>query len=103
MSTVYIVPLLPTPQTFEITLGTTTYNLTVKWNTVSICWVLDIADTANTTIVSGIPLVTGADLLAQYGYLNFGGKLIVQTDNAPNAVPTYANLGADSKLYFVVS
>ena len=47
------------------------------------------------------PLVPGVDLLAQYRYLGFTGSLVVQTDNDPNADPTYDSLGQTSQLYFV--
>ncbi|MBV8159141.1 MAG: hypothetical protein JO278_15885 [Dyella sp.] len=64
-------------------------------------WFLDIADAAGNALVSGIPLVTGVDLLAQYSYLAFGFELWVQTD-AADAPPTFTNLGTDSHLYCVV-
>ena len=65
-------------------------------------WVLDIADASGNDILSGLPLVTGADLLAQYGYLGFGGGLWVQTASAPDAPPTFDNLGDDGQVYWVV-
>lgn len=46
-------------------------------------------------------MVTGADLLAQYGYLGFGGSLYVQTVQNPDATPTFTNLGTDCNLYWV--
>ncbi len=101
MSTVYSIPLTPVPQTFGITLAGVAYNLTFTWNTNSQNWILDIADQNNNDILTGIPLVTGSDLLEQYAYLNFGGKLIVQTTGDVTAVPTYENLGTDGLLYFV--
>lgn len=100
---VYEVPLTPIPQSFGISLDGVPYNLTVKWNTVALCWVLDISDQNDTDILTGIPLVTGADLLAQYAYLNFGGQLTCQTDGDLTAVPTYENLGTDGHLYFTTS
>lgn len=51
--------------------------------------------------MAGIPLVTGADLLAQYKHLSIGGQLFVQTDGDPEAVPTYASLGATAGLYWI--
>lgn len=99
---VFEIPLSPQPQRFSITLAQISYRMTVRWiDTDDGGWVLDIADSNSVPIVSGIPLVTGADLLEQYGYLNFGGELIVQTDTDLNAVPTYSNLGVTSHLYFV--
>jgi hypothetical protein len=63
-------------------------------------WVLDIADDIGNPILSGIPLVTGANLLSQYGYLGFGGGLYVMTTSDPDAVPTFENLGDDGLLYW---
>ena len=64
-------------------------------------WVLDILDAANNPLVTGIPLVTGTDLLAQFQYLNFKGKLVVQTLTSPDDVPTFDNLGDTAKLFWV--
>lgn len=99
--TAFEVPLSPKAQSFAISLLGVTYNLTFTWNAPSQAWLVSIADVNNVPLVDSIPLVTGADLLAQYGYLGIGGKLIVQTDNDPAAVPTYANLGSTGHLFFV--
>lgn len=100
---VYEVPLRPQPEAFGITLAGKDYRLTVRWREATEGgWVLDIATSAGDPILMGVPLVTGADLLAQYPHLAFGGSLIVQTDHNPDAVPTFANLGQLSHLYFVV-
>lgn len=103
MSTTYEIPLTPQPQTFNIVLGAVQYALTLVWNTAAQAWLLDIADNTGVPLVNGIPLVTGADLLAQYAYLELGGALYVQTDSNADALPTYSNLGTDSHLYFVVA
>lgn len=104
MATIYEVPLSPSPQTFGITLGGVAYQLTLSWRDAAMSgWVLDIADQTGGSIISGIPLVTGCDLLGQYGYLGFTGGLTVQTDHDPDAVPTFDNLGDASHLYFVTS
>lgn len=101
MTTAVEIPLLATPQTFAIALGGVTYQLTVRWNDIAGYWVLDIADSLGNRVLSGVPLVTGADLLAQYDYLNFPGQLIVQTDNDTDALPTFTDLGTTAHLYFV--
>jgi hypothetical protein len=103
MTTYYEIPLSPTPQTFNISLAGVTYKCTVKWNWVSACWVIDIADATGTPMISGIPMVTGANLLEQYAYLGFGGSLVAQTDNAPDVVPTFDDLGSTGHLYWIVS
>jgi hypothetical protein len=96
-------PLVNSQQTLQIVLGNTLYQIRVYFNSnpATNAWVIDISDSAGTPLVTGIPLVTGTDLLAQYGYLNFGGQLIAQTSSDTDAVPTYVNLGADGNLFFV--
>lgn len=76
------------------------YTFSVKWNKPAASWMVDIADAGGTPIITGISLVTGADLLEQYGYLRFGGQLIAQTASNPDAVPSFTNLGSDGKLLF---
>lgn len=102
MSTAFRVPLVPSAQRFSVFLSNVQYVLEAKWNTISNCWVLDILDQNGTPVLCGVPLITGADLLAQFEYLDIGGAMIVQTDNAPESVPTYENLGSTGNLYYVV-
>ena len=98
---VYQIPLSAASQTIQVMIGQVQYQLTVQWRKFS-GWVLDIASTDGTPIISGIPLVTGTDLLGQYSHLGIGGSLLVATNADPDAVPTYENLGDASNLYFVV-
>lgn len=102
MSTAYEIPLSAEPQTFNIALAGTTYGFTIRWNVPNASWIIDIADASGNPIVSGIPMVTGSDLLEQYSYLGFGYQLVCQTDNDPNAVPTFDNLGTTGHLYAIV-
>ena len=83
---VYEIPLSPKPQTFEIALAEKNYQITITWNPSMSCWVLDLANEAHSPIVTGIPVITGLDLLAQYEYLNIGGALVVQTDGSSSLV-----------------
>jgi hypothetical protein len=66
-------------------------------------WVVDINDRFGAQLVNGIPLVTGCDLLSQYRHLGFSGQLRVQTDDTPDDVPTFANLGEKSHLYWITT
>jgi hypothetical protein len=100
------IPLVPSPQRFAVQLGGTGYSLTFQFRNAGLpeaggTWVVDIGDSLGNPLVCGIPLVTGADLLAQYAYLNFGGALVVTSDGDPDAVPTFDNLGITSHLYWV--
>lgn len=103
MQNFYQIPTTPsTPQRFKVRLGTVDYQITLTW-----CqaqeggWIMDIADATGTPIVNGIPLVTGIDLLSPYDYLGFAGRMWVMTTSAPDAPPTFDNLGTDSFLYWV--
>jgi hypothetical protein len=98
--TILEIPLIAAAQTFTITLVGVTYTFTLHWCAPASCWILDIGDLNNVPIVGGIPVITGADLLEPYGYLNIGGQLIASTDFDPGAVPTFDNLGSTGHLFF---
>lgn len=100
MSTIFLVPTTPKPQTFFISLNAVSYQFTIKWNTSADCWVLDIADNNGVPMAQGLPLITGADLLGQLAELGITGQLIVQSDNDPNEVPNFTTLGVSGNLYY---
>jgi len=101
MASTFEIPLTPEPQSFNTTLVGVQYQFTLTWRDAAGNWFLDIADASGNPLLSGIPLVTGVNLLGQYGYLAFGFELWVQTD-AADAPPTFTNLGTQSHLYCVV-
>lgn len=101
MTTPFEIPTNPKPERFDISLGGKVRSLSLRWNAADAAWVLDIAEQDGTRVASGLPLVTGADLLAQFEYLGFGGQLVVQTDHNPDVVPTFDSLGSTGHLYFV--
>lgn len=102
MANYFEIPLSPEPQRFTITLGGVDYRLTVQYRKAGGAgWVLDIADASNQPLISGLPLVTGVDLLAQYRHLQFGGRLWVQGAENPDDVPTYDDLGIGSHVFWV--
>ena len=104
MPTFFELPLQPQPQVVSVALSGVTYTLTLRYrNTAQGGWVLDIGDSGNAPIVQGIPLVTGANLLKQYAYLGFVGALWVQTQDDPDAVPTFENLGTDGLVFYVTN
>ena len=101
--TAYEVPTSALDQTFSVALGGITYQLTTRWCAPASAWVLDIADVNGVALVSGIPVVTGVDLLEQYRHLGIAGQLVAQTDGDTFAVPTQSNLGTAGRLYFVTT
>lgn len=101
--TAFEVPLSPQPQTFNIVLNGVQYRMLFKWNTVAAAWVLDILQPDSTLVLTGIPLVCGADLLEQFDYMGFGFQLVSQTDGDTTAPPTFTNLGVEGRLYVVTS
>ena len=105
MANIFAIPLaVGTPQQLTVQLSGTDYQLTLRYrNTDQGGWFLDIADVAGTPIISSMPLVTGANLLAQYAHLGINAELWVQTTSNPDAVPTFTNLGADAQLYAVTA
>lgn len=99
-TTAYLIPLQAANQILQISLAGVIYQLRVRWNSPNQAWTLDIASASGAPIISGIPIVTGQNLLAPYAYLNLGGQLIAQTTNDTAAVPTLANLGSTGNLFF---
>ncbi|MBR8471931.1 MULTISPECIES: phage baseplate plug family protein [Burkholderia] len=102
MTTYLEIPLTPDPQTFTMTLSGIDYQMTVQYREAGgTGWILDVADASGNALVSGIPLVTGTDLLGQYAYLGFGGRLWVQGAASPDDVPTFDDLGIGSHVFWV--
>ena len=101
---VFLIPFVPAqPQSFQISLNSIVYILKVRWCDPAQCWILDLLDVSDNPILQGIPLITGTDLLSQYGYLGLQFSFVVQTNNDVNAVPTFANLGSQGNLYALVN
>ena len=98
---VFEIPLQPTPQTVTVAFPNgTSYQLrTMYLFTPNDCWLLDISDESGNPIVCGVPLVTGADLLAQYAYLGLGVSMYCTTDGDLLAPPTFYNLGVTAHLW----
>lgn len=94
-------PVSATAQSFFVQLVNVTYKITMRWNTVALCWVMDLADSEEVPIVQGIPVVTGTNLLAPYAYLGIGGGIVALTEGDPDAVPTFENFGSGGDVYFV--
>jgi hypothetical protein len=94
--------LRPVNQRLTITVAGVAYGLALRWcEATEGGWVLDIADAAGAALVAGIPLITGADLLGQYGHLGLGFRLYIASDGDGFTVPSLEGLGSASRLYLV--
>ncbi|WP_407198969.1 phage baseplate plug family protein [Citrobacter portucalensis] len=94
------ISLSPDNQLFRIQLAETTYTLRVIWRD-SAGWILDVQDSSGEPLLSGVPLVTGVNLLEQYPQLGINGALLVGCDVGAPDEPTKTNLGTYSHLIFV--
>lgn len=97
--TVNEIPLSPDNQLFSVTLAGGAYLMRTVWR--DPCWYLDLLNADQTPVAQALPLITGADLLAQYAYLNLGFSLVVGTDIAGQEYPTKTDLGITSHLYVI--
>ena len=93
------IPLAPEPQRLAISLGGVDYVLKLRYNARLELWILDVADAEEHQLVSGIPLVTGVDLLGQYRHLGFKGALIAYEKDSDGS-PTFDTLGVTGGLVF---
>lgn len=112
----YEIPLSGSPQRFAISLpiensvpagGQASYVMTFNYRDADPAvaggcgWTIDLFDAGGNPILCGMPLVTGADLLGQFAYLDLGGHLVVRSEGIPDAIPTFDNLGSGSHVYWV--
>lgn len=83
------------------------YTLNFKWNAASYCWNLDIYDAGGVSpILTGLALVTGTDVLGQFGYLPVGAQAMITVMTvgpgiSPDSVPTFDNLGGDGQVFLI--
>ncbi|UGB47004.1 hypothetical protein LQ772_06850 [Frateuria edaphi] len=99
---VFEIPLSARSQRCSVTLLNVNYQLAVQWRAAAGQWVLDLLDASGNPVVQGLPLVTGSDLLGQFGHLGIGGALVVMLDSGAGDAVTFDNLGTNAHLRFVV-
>ncbi|ECL9665853.1 hypothetical protein S350_25725, partial [Salmonella enterica subsp. enterica serovar Derby] len=84
--TIQEIPLTADNQQFSIILAGITWRIRIIWR--DLYWIMDLQNDRGEPVISGIPLVTGADLLAQYAYMGLGFKLVVMCDDSTQDYPT---------------
>lgn len=93
------------PFTERVSILGVTYTLIFNWNAVTQCWMVDFYNEAgDAEILVGVPLVTGCDLLEQFGYMPLAATAIYTAMSigpgiSPDTVPTFTNFGTDGHLY----
>lgn len=95
------IPLNPYPERFNITLGAQDLVLQTSWSEINKTWSLTIRRPDESTVLAGLPLIPGVDLLAQHQHLGLGGSLYAKVDHSNHEVPGFADLGTTGHLYFV--
>lgn len=96
------IPLTGSNQAFPIQINGNIYNFRLifcQTQDQNACWLLDIADSNGNPLVTGIPLVTGCDLLGQYQYLGLGVIMWCATPGS-GIIPDFGTLGSLSHLYY---
>lgn len=98
---VFVIPFSSNPQTFSCALSGVELKFTSKWNAQVGLWFIDIARAKDDSpLVTGLPLVTGCDLLAPFRHLGLQGHIFCNNDSDLADPPTLENLGTDCKVYF---
>lgn len=98
--TIFEIPLRSRAQKIKTEINGLEYGMFFRWNKASNCWIMDISNSDDTPLLSGVPLITGADLLEQFEYLGLGVKMVALTIGDIDAVPTFDNAGVEGKLFF---
>lgn len=96
----YEIPLTSTPYaqyTFKLTLGKKNINILLKLRYYDLyeLWVADVCDNSSgDTLINGLPLVPGIDLLGQYSYLDIGSAYVVSIEPTTQEQPDSETLGS---------
>lgn len=93
-----IIPLDNSPnQTFSVSVNVNgaaaTFFLALRYNEISGYWALSISDSNQSLLLSGIPLVTGVNLLRQYQYLGIGSLYVLNATGEASDSPDDTDLG----------
>jgi hypothetical protein len=98
-----ILPLTPAAQqtitaTLQVNGGSLTLGISQYWNRVGGFWCFDIYSASGALLVSSVPLITGdwpgANILAQYEYLQIGEAYVINQNGAATDWPNDVNLGS---------
>jgi hypothetical protein len=75
--------------------------LVFRYNSRMQRWILDINDSQNNQILSGVPILIGLDLTGQYLYLSIPPGVFLALDNTnQDTQPTVYSFGTTNSLYY---
>lgn len=95
-------PLSPNAQQMTVPIGDRELTFRFAWSDSSDGgWFVDISSLDGASLVRGLPLTAGENVLQQFAYLGIGGAIYVQTDADPLIEPTYDNLGLNGRVFLV--
>lgn len=96
-----IVPLTNQPyseQEFKLTLKNRrniNIKLKLRYNDLCADWTAEVIDNSTgKTLIDTLPLVTGVNLLEQFGYLNIGEAYVIPTTDTELMMPDNTTLGS---------
>lgn len=102
MADAFQFPLRKGPQKFSVQLGANEYQVSLAYAAAPDGgWTLTIADLAGKTLLAGVMVTSGEDIMQQFAYLGIPGAIYAATDNDADIPPTFANLGVEGQLFYV--
>ena len=93
---IYEIPLQAGNQKFNVTLGKAIFKLRLIYRIDQ--WYLDILDTSEKPLITGLLLCPGIDLLEQYKHVINGSLYVANFEQ--DEVAKYGYLGSKIKLYY---
>lgn len=93
---IYEIPLRLGNQKFNVTLGKTIYKLRLIYRIDE--WYLDILDTSEKPLITGLLICPSIDLLEQYKHII--PYSLYATNSNPDELATFDSLGSKIKLYY---
>lgn len=98
--TTYAIPLSSGAQQFSIRLGENTLQIRLVWRQAEGGgWFMDLSDSDGMSLLAGLPLRCGHDLLEEHAHLGLG-KMTVFLDGKSDSDPQYADMGRQIQLYW---
>ena len=78
--------------TFDVKIDDDSYRISVQWNSLALYWSMNIEGLTNDVRLTGLALVSGADLLSPFAILEMG-RLFVADLELGNTDPDRDSLG----------